>query len=279
MSTALDHAPVTQPGEDAWMELAGVAVTRGGRQILAPLDLRLDHGMWLGIVGPNGAGKSTLLRAIAGLVPHDGTVRVDGHDLARLRGARRARQVAVVPQHPTIPEGTAVREYVLLGRTPHVGWLGREGPADHAVVDAVLTRLDLVDLADRDIASLSGGERQRAVIGRTLAQEAPLLLLDEPTTALDIGHQQQVLELVDELRHERGLTVISAMHDLTLAAQHADRFLLLERGDVVATGPAAEVFEPDTLKRVFGATISVVRDGDDLVVIPRRSRPRRPPAR
>jgi cobalamin transport system ATP-binding protein len=272
------HRPVAAPadppvggeGADTWVELTGVAVTRGGRRLLAPFDLRLSHGMWLGVVGPNGAGKTTLLRAIAGLVPHEGSVQVDGHDLARVRGARRARQIAVVPQHPTIPEGTTVREYVLLGRTPHVGWLGRERPTDHAVVDAALVRLDLTELAHRDLASLSGGERQRAVIGRALTQEAPLLLLDEPTTALDIGHQQQVLELVDELRHERGLTVISAMHDLTLAAQHADRFVLLDRGEVVAVGPPAEVFEPDTLQRVFGATISVVRDGDDLVVIPRR---------
>jgi cobalamin transport system ATP-binding protein len=257
---------------DHALQLVGVAVTLSGHTLLEPLDLQVTQGTWLGIVGPNGAGKSTLLRAIAGLVPHAGQVLIDGDDVAGVRGRRRAQRIALVPQHPTMPPGTPVRDYVALGRTPHIPLLGREGPGDDAVVDEVLARLELHGLRDRDLSSLSGGERQRAVMGRALAQQAPLLLLDEPTTALDIGHQQQVLELVDELRTERGLTVVAAMHDLTMAAQHADRFLLLDRGEVVSTGPAAEVFEPDVLKRVFGATVSVVQDGDDLVVIPRRGR-------
>jgi iron complex transport system ATP-binding protein len=161
---------------------------------------------------------------------------------------------------------------VLLGRTAHIPFLGREGAHDFAVLAQVLELLDLADLADREVVTLSGGERQRAVIARALAQEAPVLLLDEPTTALDIGHQQQVLVLVDELRRSRGLTVVSAMHDLTLAAQHADGFVLLHEGRVVARGNAREVFTPALVERVFDATVSVIDDDGDLVIVPRRHR-------
>ena len=205
------------------VRVRGVSVDQGGRTVLHPIDLSVPAGSWLGIVGPNGAGKTTLLRALAG------------------------------PQQPTIPAGTSVADYVLLGRTAHIPFLGRQGTHDLAVLADVLALLDLTDLAEREVATLSGGESQRAVIARALAQEAPVLLLDEPTTALDIGHQQQVLSLVDELRHHRGLTVLSAMHDLTLAAQHADGFVLLYEGRVVARGTALEVFTPALVERVFGA--------------------------
>jgi iron complex transport system ATP-binding protein len=249
-----------------------VRVDHGDRTVLHPIDLDVAAGSWLGIVGPNGAGKSTLLRAMAGTVAHAGTITLGERATVGMGPRERARLVAVAPQQPMIPSGASVSDYVLLGRTAHIPFLGREGAHDLAVLAEVLELLDLGDLVDREVVTLSGGERQRAVIARALAQEAPLLLLDEPTTALDIGHQQHVLSLVDDLRHRRGLTVVSAMHDLTLAAQHADRFVLLDEGRVVARGTAREVFTPALVERVFDATVSVIDDDGDLVIVPRRQR-------
>ena len=254
------------------VRVRAVGVELDGQTILHPLDLDVPAGSWLGIVGPNGAGKTTLLRALVGTVPHTGGVTLGDQATAGLGPRERARLLAVAPQQPTIPPGISVADYVLLGRTAHIPFLGSESARDLAALAEVLALLDLTRLAGREVATLSGGERQRAVLGRALAQEAPVLVLDEPTTALDIGHQQHVLSLVDELRHARGLTVLSAMHDLTLAAQHADRFMLLDGGRVAARGTAREVFTPAAVERTFGATVSVIDDGGDLVIVPRRPR-------
>ena len=162
-------------------------------------------------------------------------------------------------------------DYVLLGRTPHIGYFGAPTRHDRAMADDVIDRLDLGALATRRLGQLSGGERQRLVIARALATEAPILLLDEPTSALDIGHQQQALELVARLRAEHGLTVISAMHDLTLAGMYADRLALLHEGTVVAEGAVDEVLHADTLAEFYGVRVTVHRDPDGtVVVIPRR---------
>ncbi|MGH9210610.1 MAG: ABC transporter ATP-binding protein [Acidimicrobiales bacterium] len=252
------------------IEAAGLRVERDDRVLLHPLDLAVEAGTWLCVVGPNGAGKSTLLRALTRASSYTGSVRLDGRDQRGLSPRDRARLVAVVPQHPTIPAGATVTDYVLLGRTAHIPILGTESRADRVVAATLIDRLDLTPMARQDMGTLSGGERQRAVIARALAQEAPILVLDEPTTGLDLGHQQQVLALIDQLRHERGLTVVSAMHDLTLAAQHAQRFLLLDRGHVVASGAAPDVFDADALGRVFGASVAVLDDDGDLVIVPRR---------
>ena len=235
-----------------------VAVELGGRPVVAGVSFAVEHGEWVTLIGPNGAGKSTLLRAIAGLVPHSGTVALDGRPIRKLKRRELARRVAVVPQVPLMPGAMSVREYVLLGRTPYVSYAGREGRRDHAAVEQALARLDLRGLAGRELATLSGGERQRAVLARALAQEAPLLLLDEPTTALDIGHQQQALELLDELRHDAGLTLVGAMHDLTLAGQYAPRLLLLSGGRIVAQGDPAEVLTEALVAEHYGARVRVV---------------------
>jgi iron complex transport system ATP-binding protein len=269
MSIAERPAPANAAGA---VHVRAVTVDHGDRTILHPIDLDVAAGSWLGIVGPNGAGKSTLLRALAGTVPYSGSVTLGDQATDGLGPRDRARLLAVAPQQPTIPSGASVADYVLLGRTAHIPFLGRESAHDFAMLAEVLELLDLAELADREVVTLSGGERQRAVIARALAQEAPLLLLDEPTTALDIGHQQHVLALVDELRRRRGLTVVSAMHDLTLAAQHADGFVLLHEGRVVARGGPREVFTPALVERVFDATVSVIDDGGDLVIVPRRYR-------
>jgi iron complex transport system ATP-binding protein len=163
------------------------------------------------------------------------------------------------------------REYVLLGRTPHIGYFGHPTKNDRAMVDDVIGRLGLDDIATRHLGVLSGGERQRLVIARALATEAPILLLDEPTSALDIGHQQQAFELVERLRREHGLTVISAMHDLTLAGMYSDRLALLHEGTVVSHGSVEDVLSAETLAEFYGVRVTVHREADGtVVVIPRR---------
>jgi iron complex transport system ATP-binding protein len=182
--------------------------------------------------------------------------------------------VAYVPQSPVLPSGMTGSEYVLLGRNPFVTHFGMESDHDHTMVRDIIERLDLGELASRDLDTLSGGERQRLVIARAVAQESPILLLDEPTSALDIGHQQQALELVDKLRREHGLTVVSAMHDLTLAGVYSDRLALLHAGHVVAHGSAEEVLRPETLGEFYGVSVKVHRDEDGtIVVIPSRTNP------
>jgi cobalamin transport system ATP-binding protein len=251
--------------------LDGVSVTLGGARIVDRLSCAVEQGEWVALIGPNGAGKTTALRAIAGLVEYDGDVRVLARDSRTLARKELARQIALVPQVPVIPGDITVRAYVLLGRTPHLGYFGSEGRADHRAVDAALEQLDLVPFAERRLDTLSGGERQRATLARALAQDAPVLLLDEPTAALDMGRQQQVLEIVDRLRARRGLTVLSTMHDLTLAGQYADRLLLLDGGHLVAAGTANEVLTRALITEHYRAEVEVVdAPGSGFVVVPVR---------
>lgn len=248
----------------------GVRVEIGGKPILHGVDLHVPSGQWLAVVGPNGAGKSTLLRYLTGAVPGTGSVELDGRPVGSLRRRDRARLLALVPQAPVIPVGVTVTDYVLLGRTPHIRLLGMETADDLAAVHDALARLELLPFADREVATLSGGERQRVLIARALAQAAPVVLLDEPTTALDVGHQQQVLEVVDELRRAHDLTVLTTLHDLTLAGQYADRLLLLDEGRVVVEGTAAEVLTEDNLAAYYGARVRIIHEGGHPVVLPMR---------
>jgi iron complex transport system ATP-binding protein len=253
------------------LALDGLSVTLGGARVVDRLSAVVEDGEWVALIGPNGAGKTTALRAVAGLVSHEGYVRVFEEDTRRLARKDLARSVALVPQVPVIPGDMTVRAYVLLGRTPYVSYLGSERRADHVAADAALDQLDLVPFARRRLDTLSGGERQRATLARALAQDAPILLLDEPTAALDIGRQQQVLEIVDALRANHGLTVLSTMHDLTLAGQYADRLLLLDRGQLVAAGSAEEVLTRALITEHYGAEVEVVdAPGSGFVVVPVR---------
>jgi iron complex transport system ATP-binding protein len=260
----------------AALAVRGVAVELDGARLLDDVDLEVGAGCWASVVGPNGAGKTTLLRAAAGLLAcRAGSVELAGRDVRRLRSRARARAVALVPQVPVIPAGVAVLDYALLGRTPYCSFLGSETARDVALARDVLARLGVADLAGRLVETLSGGERQRVVLSRALLQDAPVLLLDEPTSALDIGHQQDVLELVEELRVERGLAVLSTMHDLTLAGFYADELLLLNGGRVVERGPARVVLTEEHLSAHFGASVSVLPGSDGPVVVPQRApRPR-----
>lgn len=248
-----------------------LTVSFGATRVVGPLDLEVAAGSWLGVIGPNGAGKTTLLRAVAGLIKSEGDVRFDNAQLRGLSRRRAARLVAMVPQQPVIPRGIRVFDYVMLGRTPHMGYLARESASDVQVTNEVIAELQLGDFADRPATDLSGGETQRVVIARALAQQSPILLLDEPTTALDVGKRQEVLALVDRLRIELGLTVISALHDLTLAGQYADELILLGGGRIVATGAARRVLTPEMIERHYGASVRVLEDPDGgIVVIPQR---------
>ena len=247
-----------------------VRVSFRGHEVVCGVDLEVGAGEWLGIIGPNGAGKSTLLRSITGLVDHRGSVALgDG----RVPGPV---DVALVPQAPVLPAGMTVAEYVLLGRTAHLGWLARESRADRQVVASVLRRLDLSELAERRVSTLSGGEAQQVVVARALAQQCPVLLLDEPTSSLDVGHQVSVLELVDDLRRTEGLSVLAAMHDLSAAGRFADRLLLIDHGRIVAEGTPTEVLRSELLSRVYGTQLKVQSINGELVVLPAPRHPTPP---
>jgi iron complex transport system ATP-binding protein len=255
---------------DAAVRVREVRVELDRTEIIAGIGLEVAAGSWVTIIGPNGAGKSTLLRAIGGLVPCTGRVELFGTPLERLRRRERARLVATVPQDPVVPPGMSVLDYALLGRTPYIRPLASESAADLDVVADVLELLDLGRFAGRRLESLSGGERQRVFLARALAQGAKLLLLDEPTTALDIGHQQDVLELVDRMRHERGLTVLSTMHDLSVAGEYAEQMVLLAAGGIVASGTPREVLTEELLGRHYKARVRVVEGGQGPLVVPVR---------
>ena len=253
------------------IEVRDVSVSFDVARVVDGVSLSLESGGWLALIGPNGAGKSTLLRAIAGLVGFDGEIMLGDRSIASLDRRSVARQVAFVPQTPFIPRAMNVTDYLLMGRTPYISYLGTETHADLVVVAEVLDELELTALAPRALGSLSGGELQRVVLGRAFVQRAPVLLLDEPTSALDVGHQQQVLELVDTLRHMNDLTVISAMHDLTLAGQFGDRLLMLDGGRVVAGGSAASVLTEPAIRRHYGAHVRVIDDPEGgILVVPTR---------
>jgi ABC-type cobalamin/Fe3+-siderophores transport system ATPase subunit len=241
----------------------------GARTVLRGCTLPIARGEVVAIVGPNGAGKSTLLRVLAGLLrPTSGCVRIDGVDIATLGRRELARRVAVVPQIFDTLFPFSVREVVGLGRTARLGIFGGASPADAAAVERAIADLDLADLASRRIDRLSGGERQRAVLAMALAQEADVLLLDEPTVHLDPAHQVAMLRLVRELARARGLAVVAVLHDLNLAASMATRLAVLANGRVVCDAAPETVLNAELIRDVFGLGLAVVRQGGRPIVLP-----------
>jgi iron complex transport system ATP-binding protein len=267
------HGGRVQRADDgAIVELDTVTVRFDHQTVVDAVSASVACGEWVAVIGANGAGKTTLLRSVAGLVEYQGAIRLGGRDAAPMGRRERAHAVSYVPQSPEMPGDMSVFDYVLLGRTPHISYLAVESSQDVAHCRNLLDRLELRHLARRHLSTLSGGERQRVVIGRALAQEAPILLMDEPTSALDMSHRIEALEIVDELRHDWGLTVVSVLHDLTLAGQFADRLLLLGAGSVIALGTPAEVLDEATLEKAFGSPVRIIRTDDgELVVAPRRT--------
>jgi iron complex transport system ATP-binding protein len=251
---------------------SSLSVELGRSLVLDNVDAQIAVGEWVALIGPNGAGKSTFLRSVAGLVAYDGSISLAGAQVSRLPRRELARRIAFVPQAPLLPPGMRVDEYVLLGRTPYIGSFSYESRRDLEAARQALERLDLVRFADRPLRTLSGGEAQRTVLARALAQEAPFLLLDEPTTSLDLGRQQQVLELVAELREHGELTVLCAMHDLTLAGQYAERLLLLSQGRLVADGPPAQIATEALISAHYGAEVRVIDEDGAVAVLPVRRR-------
>ena len=220
------------------------------------------------LVGHAGAGKTTLVETIAGLRRSaHGTVSILGEALAEMNERARALKVSLVPQHPVVPSGMSVYDYVALGRVAHHGLCHSASDGDRRIIESVLERLTLAEFRDRDVATLSGGERQRMVLARALTQSTKVVVLDEPITGLDLRHQMDMLELMKKEVHECGLTVIATLHDLTLAGQFADRLVLLDHGEVVLDGRAAAVIRSAELAEHYGMNLRVVDvDGADVVV-------------
>jgi len=230
---------------------------------LDQVSLSVQPGEILVVIGPNGAGKSTLIRAVSGALPYlSGSVSVNGKDLAHLSSIQRARQLAVVPQARNMPAAFTVFQSVLMGRTPYLGWLGQTNSQDHRVTRHSLEQTLTLELAERRVGELSGGEQQRVLLARALAQDTPVLLLDEPTTHLDLQHQSSLLNLVRQLADDKKLAVLMVLHDLNLASLYADRVALLVAGRLRATGTPQEVLTEQNLSSVYNLPVHVVPHPD-----------------
>jgi iron complex transport system ATP-binding protein len=264
------------PGVPVTPRLAarGAHLAYDRRTVSRSIDAEVRDGSFTVIVGPNACGKSTLLRAFSRLLaPRAGAVLLDGRDLARVPAKEAARTVGLLPQSSTAPEGITVAELVSRGRYPHQGMFRQWSDADRAAVATALTETDLVDLAEVPVDELSGGQRQRVWVAMALAQQTSVLLLDEPTTYLDVAHQYDLLDLFARL-HEQGTTVVAVLHDLAQAARYATDLIVMRDGEVVATGAPADVLTAELVERVFDLPCLVVPDpvtGTPLVV-PRRRR-------
>ncbi|MFH9354275.1 ABC transporter ATP-binding protein [Kitasatospora sp. NPDC017646] len=252
------------------LEARGLTLAYEARTVVEGLDVSIPDGRVTVIVGPNACGKSTLLRALGRLLkPVRGTVLLDGEELARIPTKRIAQRLGLLPQSPVAPEGISVADLVSRGRQPHQSWWQQWSPQDEAAVAEALERTSTAELAERGMDELSGGQRQRAWIAMALAQDTDILLLDEPTTYLDIAHQVEVLDLVRRLNVERGRTVVAVLHDLNQAARYADHLVAMRDGRVVAEGAPGEVVTADLVREVFGLDSVVVPDpvtGTPLVV-------------
>lgn len=263
---------VTEAAADGASRLAarGVTVGYGGRVVIDKLDVAIPPGVITTIIGPNGCGKSTLLRTLSRLLkPAGGTVVLDGEDIGRLRTRDVAKKLGLLPQAPVAPEGLTVADLVARGRHPHQSWLRQWSSDDADVVERALAMTGVSDLADRPVDALSGGQRQRVWISMTLAQGTDLLLLDEPTTYLDLAHALDVLDLVDDL-HESGCTVVMVLHDLNLATRYSDHLVVMREGSILAQGHPRDVVTAELLHEAFGLRARVIDDpvGDRPLIVP-----------
>nr|WP_233580648.1 ABC transporter ATP-binding protein [Streptomyces triticirhizae] len=243
------------------MRTTGLTLGYGARPVVEDLDLALPPGRTTAIVGANACGKSTLLRALARLLaPRAGAVHLDGRDVHAMPTRELARRLGILPQSPVAPEGLTVRDLVTRGRSPHQTWWRQWSNADERAVHDALAATGLTELAGRTVDELSGGQRQRAWIAMAVAQDTPVLLLDEPTTYLDLAHQIDVLDLVTDLNRNEGRTIAMVLHDLNQASRYADHLVALKAGRIVAAGPPAEVITEETVTDVFSLACRVTPD-------------------
>ncbi|KKD08071.1 ABC transporter ATP-binding protein [Streptomyces sp. WM6386] len=256
--------------DTARLAARGITVGYGSRTVIEDLDVAIPPGVITTIIGPNGCGKSTLLRTLSRLLrPAGGTVVLDGEDIGRLKTREVAKRLGMLPQAPVAPDGLTVSDLVARGRHPHQSWLRQWSSDDAAVVERALAMTAVADLADRPVDSLSGGQRQRVWISMTLAQGTDLLLLDEPTTYLDLAHAIDVLDLVDDL-HEGGCTVVMVLHDLNLATRYSDNLVVMRAGSILAQGHPRDVISAELLEEAFGLRARVVDDpvSDRPLIVP-----------
>ncbi|MCX5200229.1 ABC transporter ATP-binding protein [Streptomyces sp. NBC_00237] len=263
MTAPLDApVPTARTGTDprgTALRGTGLRLAYGERTVAEDLDLDIPAGKVTALVGPNACGKSTALRALARLLkPAGGTVHLDGEDIASLSARDFALRLALLPQTPSAPDGITVRDLVARGRTPHQRWWRQWTSSDEAAVDSALAATGCGDLAHRTLDELSGGQRQRVWIAMALAQDTPVLLLDEPTTYLDLAHQVDVLELVARLNRSEGRTVVMVLHELNLACRYADHLIAMRDGAVVAAGPPSDIVTPDLVHEVFALRAAVI---------------------
>ncbi|CAM5440677.1 ABC transporter ATP-binding protein [Streptomyces abikoensis] len=261
---------VTERAQGSRLAARDLTLAYEDRTVVDGLDLAVPDGEVTIVIGPNACGKSTLLRALGRLLkPARGTVLLDGEDLARIPTRTIAQSLGLLPQTPVAPEAITVADLVARGRQPHQRWWQQWSETDERAVADAMARTDTTELAERSVDELSGGQRQRVWIAMALAQETDLLLLDEPTTYLDISHQVEVLDLVRRLNRERGRTVVAVLHDLNQAARYADHLVAMKAGRIVAQGRPADIVTADLVREVFGLHSVVVPDpvtGSPLVV-------------
>lgn len=243
------------------LEGKGLKVGYDGKIIIPHMDVKIEEGKITSLIGPNGCGKSTLLKALARIIPiEEGEVLLDGENIFTSKTKEIAQKMALLPQAPQAPAGLSVEELVSYGRYPHKRGFGSLDRKDHELIDRAMKHTNVYDLKDRDIATLSGGQRQRAWIAMALAQDTPLILLDEPTTYLDMSHQLEILELLKELNEKEKKTIVLVIHDLNLAARFSDRLIAMKDGEIRYEGDVDSVMTKQMLAQVFGLDAYIVED-------------------
>ncbi|MBP8997985.1 MAG: ABC transporter ATP-binding protein [Anaerolineaceae bacterium] len=260
------------------LDVNGIYVGYNDSPILKEVSLHIEEGTVLALIGPNGSGKTTFIRAVSGILPlMKGSITIDGIDLSRLNSNQRARKISVVPQARSIPAAFTAEEVVAMGRTPYLNWLGKISDYDQQIIDEALEKMDLLPLRDRTVNELSGGEQQRLFLARSLAQQSPLLLMDEPTTHLDLQYQVNLMQRIYQLAHPgeeersagvRPRTVVITMHDLNLISRYADLVGLMVHGKLEAVGKAEEVLRSDLLSRAYQLPLEVIREKGFTLVTP-----------
>ena len=253
------HKSLVTKGLFAMLSIQSMAVSYGDTEILHKVTLEISAGEVVSLIGPNGAGKTTMIRAISGVIPlKSGSVFVDDVDLSVTSIGERARLLAVVPQARKLTPEYTVKQAIMMGRTPHLGWLGNPNQSDFDKVDWAIERTGITGLAERRVDELSGGEQQLVLVARALAQDAPVILLDEPTAHLDLRHQATILDLVHSLARESSLAVLMSLHDLNLVSLFSDRIALLDQGIILADGPPSEVLVREQLSRVYQVPLDII---------------------